>query len=1006
MGKLSWQARLFSLIALIMGILLLFNLFYIIPYIKNRELEITKVQQQETVRNIARELDTDLTQSRDRLIGLTQRAEFRNMDTITQQETMSTIAEGSLSFESLFVMDAEGWFISAGGVDDFFVYTTKSYADKPYFTTPFEQGEVYFDEPKLSTTPELMSVNVAVPIESDKGERVGVLIGAFSLNQLVDMVANYPLDEGTIAYVVDTEGTVVAHSGIDLLALEEGALSLNYNDWPMVQVIMDGETSGAQQYKHDDISYFGTFTVLESNSWGVVVARSMGAILAPTNALTGQLLWVNITLFGIALLTLLFFTRQITAQQKKTEEERVKDVSAVIEAMGDGLLLHTIDGKVTFVNTAFEKITGYERSGLVGKDVADVGAKFTKLEGAQITAAAIETTMKGETPTPEPITFVSKEGKETPVLFGVSFIRDTEGEPTIAVVVFKDITQLKKIEEKLEHLNRVLRAIRNVNQFVTKERDREKLLKGICNNLTETRGYYNVWIALLDESGKLIAHAESGLGSSFLPMVERLKRGELTACGQQALKQSEAVVTEDPASICTDCPLSRNYVGRGAATVRLEYGGKVYGFLSVSIPIELAVDIEEVGLFREVATDIAFALYNIELEGERKRAEEALRESEESFRVMMEQSPIGIQIMTTDGRIVQVNDAYVNLWGVTLDDVSEYNILQDEQSKSLGLMPYIERAFAGETTSLPPFEYDARRTVQKGEKRWVQSYIYPVKGESGEIRNVVMMHEDITELKRAEDKLKEHSQSLEEMVGEHTRQLQDAQEELLRSERLATLGQVSGSISHEIRNPLGVIDSSVYYLKTKLKDADKKTLEHLERIKSSVDSSIAIMDSLLNLTRVKELRLENLDLVAITTDAISTSKVPARVSVTQNFPEQEVLVNADREQLRMAFKNIVKNAVEAMDGKGTLTVTVGGTVGSQVEVSFVDTGPGIAMEDLEKIFQPLFSTKAKGIGFGLSIAKMVVDKHGGTIEAKSEPGKGANIIIWLPVENVKIKNKI
>jgi polar amino acid transport system substrate-binding protein len=85
-----------------------------------------------------------------------------------------------------------------------------------------------------------------------------------------------------------------------------------------------------------------------------------------------------------------------------------------------------------------------------------------------------------------------------------------------------------------------------------------------------------------------------------------------------------------------------------------------------------------------------------------------------------------------------------------------------------------------------------------------------------------------------------------------------------------------------------------------------------------------------------------------------------------------------------------------MDGKGTLTVTVGRTADGQAEVSFADTGSGIATEDLEKVFQPLFSRKAKGIGFGLSIAKMVVDRHGGTIEAKSEPGKGANIIIQLP----------
>ena len=99
----------------------------------------------------------------------------------------------------------------------------------------------------------------------------------------------------------------------------------------------------------------------------------------------------------------------------------------------------------------------------------------------------------------------------------------------------------------------------------------------------------------------------------------------------------------------------------------------------------------------------------------------------------------------------------------------------------------------------------------------------------------------------------------------------------------------------------------------------------------------------------------------------------------------------------MAFKNIVKNADEAMDGRGTLTVTVGTTDDGQAEVAFADTGPGIAPENLDKVFQPLFSTRAKGIGFGLSIAKMVIDKHGGTIAAKSGRGKGATFIIRLPL---------
>ncbi len=228
-------------------------------------------------------------------------------------------------------------------------------------------------------------------------------------------------------------------------------------------------------------------------------------------------------------------------------------------------------------------------------------------------------------------------------------------------------------------------------------------------------------------------------------------------------------------------------------------------------------------------------------------------------------------------------------------------------------------------------------------------------------------------------------------------ELKATQEQFLASERLATLGQFSGSISHELRNPLGVVDSSVYYLRTKLKGADEKVQEHLDRIKSGVDSSTAIIESLLNLTRMKEPQLSRLDLAAITSDAIAASKVPVKVKVKRDFPEQEVTVNGDGEQLRMAFKNIIKNAVEAMDGKGTLKITVGADADGQAEVSFADSGPGVAQEDLDKIFQPLFSTKAKGIGFGLSIAKMIIDKHGGTIEAKTEPGKGTNIIMRLPL---------
>ena len=232
-------------------------------------------------------------------------------------------------------------------------------------------------------------------------------------------------------------------------------------------------------------------------------------------------------------------------------------------------------------------------------------------------------------------------------------------------------------------------------------------------------------------------------------------------------------------------------------------------------------------------------------------------------------------------------------------------------------------------------------------------------------------------------------------------EVKKAEERLLTVERLATLGQFSGDISHELRNPLGVIASSAYYLKTRLKDADEKVREHLNRIQSSVDKATAVIQSLLDLTQMKKSQLARLDLVAFISGAITTAEVPARIKVIRNFPESEVLVNADREQLSMVFRNIIANAVEAMAGRGTLTVAIG-TKDGQAEVSFTDTGTGILADNLDKIFQPFFSTKTKGIGFGLPIARMVVERHGGIIQAGAAPGRGATFTIQLPLGADKV----
>ena len=360
-----------------------------------------------------------------------------------------------------------------------------------------------------------------------------------------------------------------------------------------------------------------------------------------------------------------------------------------------------------------------------------------------------------------------------------------------------------------------------------------------------------------------------------------------------------------------------------------------------------------------------------------KRTKE-LREAQERFNGIFNSSKDAIKYATLEGAIVDLNDAFCQLTGYSRKEWlagKTYQSITPEEYHEYEAKIVEEILRTGQ-----PAEYEKEYIRKDSSRVPILLTTFIVKGADGKPIGLAAMIKDITERKQMEERL-------------------------LTAEQLATLGQFSGSISHELRNPLGVIDSSVYYLKKKLEDANRKVQEHLDRIQYSVGNATTIIDSLLNLTRMKEPKLAKLELTTITSDAIATSKVPAKVNVIRNFPEQEVLVTADQEQLRMAFQNIMKNAVEATDSEGTLTVTVHTTADGQAEVSFADTGPGVAAENLDKIFQPLFSTKAKGIGFGLSIAKTIIDKHGGTIEAKSEPGKGATFIIRFPPYVTKEANK-
>jgi PAS domain S-box-containing protein len=167
-----------------------------------------------------------------------------------------------------------------------------------------------------------------------------------------------------------------------------------------------------------------------------------------------------------------------------------------------------------------------------------------------------------------------------------------------------------------------------------------------------------------------------------------------------------------------------------------------------------------VSLVRENSGEPAYFISVVEDISQRKQAEVALHMSERRFRTVIEQSPLSIQVRSPDGRTLRVNRAWKELWGVTLEDIEGYNMLEDQQLVAKGVMPYIRKGFAGEPATIPPIAYDPEQTIpglssHEEPRRWVRAFIYPVTDEAGNIREVVLVHEDVTERKRAEETLRE-----------------------------------------------------------------------------------------------------------------------------------------------------------------------------------------------------------------------------------------------------------
>lgn len=396
---------------------------------------------------------------------------------------------------------------------------------------------------------------------------------------------------------------------------------------------------------------------------------------------------------------------------------------------------------------------------------------------------------------------------------------------------------------------------------------------------------------------------------------------------------------------------------------------------------------------------------------EHKLAEERLLESETMLRLIYDNASDGINLYEElpDGtrRLVDCNERYAEMAGRTKAELLAAGSTQEMQ---IDLQPPHGPEGAQE-------QWSHRGTIswiRPDRKENVIEYT-AVHVKLGGRTMTVGIDRDITDRIRAEEALKEYADRLEELVAERTQALEAAQDQLLNQTRLATLGHLASSIAHELRTPLGVIKNATYLIGHLHQSADDQVGEALDILNEEVRRSDRIITTLLNFARPHTPYQQVVDAAGAVASALERLVLPPTVQVDVSAEDGLPYALVDAIHLDQVLNNLLSNALQAMPGGGRLTVQIGycaalpeiappgfgpppeaaDAAAGWLVVRVADTGSGIAPEHLRHLFEPLYTTKARGFGLGLALVKMLVQANGGGMVVTSASGEGATFELYL-----------
>lgn len=380
-----------------------------------------------------------------------------------------------------------------------------------------------------------------------------------------------------------------------------------------------------------------------------------------------------------------------------------------------------------------------------------------------------------------------------------------------------------------------------------------------------------------------------------------------------------------------------------------------------------------------------------------READAAHRQQVERNEMILKTTQDGYWIVSPTGHLLEVNDAYCRMSGFSREELIGKAISQiDVDHTDAKVQQNIERL---ENEGYIQFE-TRHYTKNSG---IINIEVASSLAQLGDETFLIAFFKNITERKQTEHQLALYRDNLKHLVSERTQELRDAQEELVRKERLATLGQLTATVSHELRNPLSAMGPSLYILNKLCPTEEPKIKKAIEILHRSVSRCDHIVDDLLDFTRITSVQEEQIVIDNWLATLISEQLNPYKIEIETHFNIGTSTCNFDPNGLRRAVINVFENGCQAMINQKTdkplsrAKMTVSTQIkNDRIEIIMTDTGSGMSEYVLGKIFEPLYSTKVYGVGLGMPTIKQIMEQHKGGIEISSIENRGTTATLWLP----------